>query len=247
MDRLWTSSAPCVHSEGLLQRVPTHPQSAEPNPVNSTFSFIPLHDLPVATSTSTAAFDPNLSLKIERAEFYRTRLRSYWTAVADDLGPLIWTQPNNIYRQTWEQEFSAADRKLQNLIDQIRKTTCRTDLNPNEDLLSSRLRDIDEDNNHKINAHDSPHRLHEALKVVQDSERKASNKRTLKRKATRQRAKARRSATKASSAISLTTPASATTPITGCLPEWRSHQTASALRFHDTGGEGGVWLGLGRT
>ena len=219
MDRLWTSSAPCVHSEGLLQRVPTHPPSAEPNPVHSSFSFIPIRDLPVAPSSDTTALEPDLLLKIERAEFFITRLRSYWTAVADDLGPFIWTQPTNIYRQIWEQEISSADRKLQNLIDQIRKTTCRTDLNPNEDLLSSRLRGIDKNNNHVINAHDSPHRLQEDLKVVQDRERKASNKRTLKRRATRQRVKARRSATKASSAISLTTPASATTPIAGCLPE----------------------------
>lgn len=123
--------------------------------------------------------DPSLKVEIDEAKSLIKRLRCYWAAVADDLGPIIWAQPTNVYRQIWEQEIFAADCHLEQLIDLNRKKACRTSASLNED--SFRLRD-----------NTRPHHLQDQLRTLASSEAQASNKRTLKRKLSRKRAKARR-------------------------------------------------------
>lgn len=148
------------------------------------------HNLPVATSSGSTAMDPCLAVEIDEAESFIERLRSYWAAVADDLGPLIWAQPTNVYRQIWEQEIFTADCKLEHLMDQSRKQACRTSASLNEDPF--RLSDIGKTSSPRNDAHDRPHHLQDQLCALASREASASNKRTLKRKRSRKRAKARR-------------------------------------------------------
>lgn len=182
MDRLQTSPASCVL---------THPRSAGQS------SSILNQNPSIATSSRSMANDPSLLLKVNKAEFFIRKLQCYWTAVADDLGPVIWAQPTNMYRQIWEQEISAADSKLEYLRDQIREMAFSTNPNPNRDPFRCGLRDIGSPSNQKINAHHLPPYLQEGLnaqdRALASHETQASNKRTWKRKLTRQRAKARRS------------------------------------------------------
>ena len=152
------------------------------------------HNLPVATSSGSMAMDPSLIVEIDEAESFIKRLRSYWAAVADDLGPVTWAQPTNVYRQIWEQEIFAAECKLALLMDQNRKkacrTACRTSASLDEDPFQ--LHDIRKTNSPRNDTHNRPHHLQDQLHTLASRETPASNKRTLKRKLSRKRAKARR-------------------------------------------------------
>lgn len=151
MDRLKKSSGPFVNS--------IHTQRSILN-----------DDLLAATRSRSTAVDSSLMRQIDKVEFYIRRLRCYWTAVAGDLGPLVWANPRNKYRQIWEKEISAADSKLERLMGQISKTPRRSNPKPNMD------RRLQED----------------ILKVeIYAMEAEARRKKTLKRKLTRQRAKER--------------------------------------------------------
>lgn len=182
MDRQQTSPASCVLS---------HPLS--PGQRSSILNQNPS----IAESSRSIANDPSLLLKVNKVEFFIRKLQCYWTAVADDLGPVTWAQPTNMYRQIWEQEISAADSKLEHLRDQIRETASSTNPNPNKVPFRFGLRDIGSPSNQNINAHHLPPCLQEGLnaedRALASHEAQASNKRTRKRKLTRQRAKARRS------------------------------------------------------
>lgn len=143
--------------------------------------------------------ETSLIVQINGAESHIRRLRSYWGAVADDLGPLVWEQPTNMYRQIWEQEIFAADCKfeylkgqLEQLKDQNRKKALEASARVNEDPY--RLLDITGTSSLRDDTHTSQHHLEDQLGTLAPHEAPASNKkkRTLKRKLGRKRAKARR-------------------------------------------------------
>ncbi|MCJ1464401.1 hypothetical protein MMC07_003014 [Pseudocyphellaria aurata] len=159
MDRLKTSLGPVVDS--------IHTKDSILN-----------QDLQTANSSRSTAVDSSLMLQIDEVELYIRKLRCYWTAVADDLGPFVWASPKNMYRQIWEQEISTANSKLGHLKGQTSKTPCRTNTKPNKDRRLPK----------------------DILKAQLSAEEgtQARKKRTLKRRLGRQRAKARLSTTEAS-------------------------------------------------
>lgn len=181
------SSAPHVDYDRSQDSLP-----ADQHQDHSKFSSIPHYHLPIATISRSTTLDPSLALQINEVKFFMRRLRCYWKAVADDLGPSIWAHPTNLYRQIWEQEISAADNRLEHLINQIRKTPGRINPNLNDNPFSFGLGSIGQTSSQKINAQ-LPHYFQ--LRTSREAE--ASHRRTLRRKRTRQRAKARRSAMEA--------------------------------------------------
>ena len=63
-----------------------------------------------------------LEYEINRAEHHMEKVRLYWEAVADDLGPETWRDPTNPHRKNYEQEISLACHHFQNLLQQVAMT-----------------------------------------------------------------------------------------------------------------------------
>lgn len=144
------------------------------------------HDVPV-TVTATQQEGQNIKSRfllkeLAEAEEHVEKLKGYWAAVAEDLGPTMWADPMNPYRRVWEQEISSACDKLEYL-EQSHPSARVPDTNfqlPHD----FRPRGIKKFKNRGRKAKCD----HAAVAMC---EKHASHMRTLKRKATRQRKKAR--------------------------------------------------------
>lgn len=118
--------------------------------------------------------------EMAKAEQHLEKLKGYWAAVAEDLGPTKWADPMNPYRWVWEQEISSACDKLEYLeqIDPTARVSPKS--RPAHDFKARETNNVD---NRGRNA-----KCDHAMAMC---EKHASHMRTLKRKATRQRKKAR--------------------------------------------------------
>lgn len=143
------------------------------------------HDVP-AKVTITQQKGQNIKSrfllqKLVEAEEHVEKLKCYWAAVAEDLGPTMWADPMNPYRRVWEQEISSACDKLEYL--EQSDPSARVPCSKNQLPHDFKARGINKVNNRGRNA--------KCDHAVAMYEKQASNMRTLKRKATRQRKKAR--------------------------------------------------------
>lgn len=139
-----------------------------------------------ATITSTQQEDLNIKgrlllKEVAEAEERVEKLKCYWAAVAEDLGPTMWADPMNPYRPVWEQEISSACNKLEYL--EQSDPTARVPDSKIQLPHNFKARGINKVNKKERNAKCD----HE----VAMCEKNASHMRTLKRKATRQRKRAR--------------------------------------------------------
>lgn len=78
-----------------------------------------LHDL----NTSTPGIEDHrqsLAQKLSQCEANIEKLKAYWLDVAKDLGPAEWGDPQNRYRQIWEEEIKLATEKHEILSNEIR-------------------------------------------------------------------------------------------------------------------------------
>lgn len=142
------------------------------------------HDV---SATGTTYQQEGLNIKgrfllrqVAKAEEHVEKLKSYWAAVAEDLGPTVWADPMNPYRRVWEQEISSACDKLEYLERMEPNARVSPKSRPPHDF---KAREINEVNNRERND-----KCDHAVAIY---EKRASHMRTLKRKATRQRKKAR--------------------------------------------------------
>lgn len=143
------------------------------------------HDVP-ATVTNTQQEGQNIKSRfllqeLAEAEEHVEKLKGYWAAVAEDLGPTMWADPMNPYRRVWEQEISSACDKLEYL--EQSDLSARVPGSKIQLPHDFKARGINKVNNRERNA--------KCGHAVAMCEKHASHMRTLKRKATRQRKKAR--------------------------------------------------------
>lgn len=141
-----------------------------------------------APATVTATQQEGLDIKgrfliqkLAQAEERVEKLKSYWAAVAEDLGPTMWADPMNPYRRVWEQEISSACDKLEHL--EQSDPTARVPGSKIKVPHNFKAKEINKVNNRGRNA-----KCDHAAAMC---EKHASHMRTLKRKATRQRKRAR--------------------------------------------------------
>lgn len=137
-----------------------------------------------ATVTSTQQEGLNIKGRFllreaAEAEEHVEKLKDYWAAVAEDLGPSMWADPMNPYRRVWEQEISSACDKLEYL----------EQSDPNARVPGSKIQLPHNFKARGINKVSKKERKAECDRAV--AEKHASQKRTLKRKVTRQRKRAR--------------------------------------------------------
>lgn len=143
------------------------------------------HDVP-ATVTATQQEGQNIQSRslpqeLAEAEEHVEKLKGYWAAVAEDLGPTMWADPMNPYRRVWEQEISSACDKLEYLEQSHPSARVPgSNFQLPHDLRSRGIKKV----KHRGRKAKSDH-------AVAMCEKDASHMRTLKRKATRQRKKAR--------------------------------------------------------
>lgn len=165
--------------------VSTHNLSASAAGRKLSAIFTAKHDVP-ATDTTTQQEGQNnksrfLLPELAEAEEHLEKLKCYWAAVAEDLGPTMWADPMNPYRLVWEQEISSACDKLEYL--ELSDPSARVPGSKIQLPHDFKARGINKVNNRKRNA-----KCDHAAAMC---EKHASHMRTLKRKATRQRKKVR--------------------------------------------------------
>lgn len=144
------------------------------------------HDVPATVTTTTQQEGQNIKSlfllqELAKAEEHVEKLKGYWAAVAEDLGPTMWADPMNPYRRVWEQEISSACDKLEYL--EQSAPSARVPGSKTQLPHDFKARGINKVNNRERNTkcdHAGPM-----------CEKHASHMRTLKRKATRQRKRAR--------------------------------------------------------
>lgn len=145
------------------------------------------HDVPT-TFTATQQEGQNIKSRfllqeLAEAEEHVEKLKGYWAAVAEDLGPAMWADPMNPYRRVWEQEISSACDKLEYL----------EQSHPSASVPGSTFQlphDFRPKGIKKVKNRGRKAKCDHA--AVAMCEKHASHMRTLKRKATRQRKKARK-------------------------------------------------------
>lgn len=143
------------------------------------------YDIP-ATVTTTQQEGLNIKgrfllQELAEAEEHVEKLKGYWAAVAEDLGPTMWADPMNPYRRVWEQEISSACDKLEYL--EQSDPSARVPSSKFQLPHDFKARGINKVNNRERNA--------KCDYAVAMCEKHASHMRTFRRKATRQRKKAR--------------------------------------------------------
>lgn len=147
--------------------------------------FTAKHDVPATVTTTQQEGQNNKSRfllqELAEAEEHLEKLKCYWAAVAEDLGPTMWADPMNPYRRVWEQEISSACDKLEYL--ELSDPSARVLGSKIQLPHDFKARGINKVNNRKRNA-----KCDHAAAMC---EKHASHMRTLKRKATRQRKKVR--------------------------------------------------------
>lgn len=145
------------------------------------------HDDVPATVRATQQEGQNIKSRflpqeLAEAEEHVEKLKGYWAAVAEDLGPTMWADPMNPYRRVWEQEISSACDKLEYL--EQSHPFARVPGSPKFQLPHDfRPRGI-----RKVKNRGRKAKCDHAVAMC---EKDARHMRTLKRKATRQRKKAR--------------------------------------------------------
>ncbi len=190
-----------VDHQVFLQHVPTS-YHALAGHSHVDMGFQPVSNyVPPAAAWVIPTTGRDLDGEIEDAEGLIRKLQSYWAAVADDLGPIIWAHPTNQYRNIWEQEISSACDKLEQLekirdlenLNQIPKTAYIAEHGYNDPSCSS-TSGIETPSNQDAwerCARRARRDRRDLMRIMTVRDKSASHMRTLKRKATRQRAKAR--------------------------------------------------------